>query len=60
MNKVRSLFDQAVMQIDDMLCYVINGSIARSATRRYLIYSEADSEVLRPTGPLLHAKFHNS
>jgi len=29
---------------------VITGSIARSATRRYLIYSEADFEVLRPAG----------
>ena len=29
---------------------VITGSIAQSATRRYLSYSEADSEVFRPTG----------
>jgi len=29
---------------------IITGSIARSATRRYLIYSEADFEVFRPTG----------
>jgi len=29
---------------------VITGSIARSATRRYLIYSEADFEVFRPAG----------
>jgi len=29
---------------------VITGSIARSASRRYLIYSEADLEVFRPTG----------
>jgi len=28
----------------------ITGSIARSATRRYLIYSEADFEVFRPSG----------
>jgi len=52
---------------------LITGSIARSARRRYLIYSEADFEVFRPAGatrctdggeiwrrgpPLLHAKFH--
>ena len=49
---------------------VITGSIARSATRRYLICSKADFEVFRPrgrqvapmrvkwVGPLLHAKFH--
>jgi len=43
---------------------IITGSIARSATRRYLNYSEADFEVFRPAGatscigPLLHAKFH--
>jgi len=29
---------------------VVTGSIARSATRRYLIYSEADFEVFGPTG----------
>jgi len=29
---------------------VITGSIARSASRRYLIYSEADFEVCRPVG----------
>jgi len=48
------------------------GNIARSATRRYLSYSEADFEVFRPAGatrctdgdeiwhegPLLRAKFH--
>jgi len=28
----------------------ITGSIARSATRRYLIYSEADFEGFRPSG----------
>ena len=28
----------------------VTGSIARSATRRYLIYSGADFEVFRPTG----------
>ena len=51
----------------------ITGSIARSARRRYLIYSDADFEVFRPTGAtrctdggeiwhgggnLLRAKFH--
>ena len=49
----------------------ITGSIARSAARRYLSYSEADPEGFRPagatrctggvkfgTGPLLRAKFH--
>jgi len=29
---------------------IVTGSIARSATRRYLIYSEADFEVFRPEG----------
>ena len=29
---------------------LFTGSIARSATRRYLIYSEADFEVFRPAG----------
>jgi len=29
---------------------LITGSIARSATRRYLIYSEADFEVFAPQG----------
>jgi len=49
---------------------IITGSIARSATRQYLIYSEADFKDFLPTGatrctdggeiwrPLLHAKFH--
>jgi len=48
---------------------IFTDSIARSATRRYLSYSEADFEVFRPAvairstdggeiwhGPLLHAK----
>jgi len=30
--------------------FIFTGSIARSATRRYLIYSEADFEVCRPAG----------
>ena len=30
------------------LVCIITGSIARSASRRYLIYSEADFEVFRP------------
>jgi len=53
--------------------WTITGSIARSSTRRYLIYSEADFEVFRPAGAtcctdggeiwhgggdLLRAKFH--
>ena len=29
---------------------IITGSIARSASRRYLVYSEADYEVVRPAG----------
>jgi len=33
-----------------LLWCVITGSIARSARRRYLIYSEADFEVFRPAG----------
>jgi len=51
----------------------ITGSIAGCASRRYLIYSDADFEVFRPGGatrctdggeiwhggdPLLHTKFH--
>jgi len=49
--------------------WVFTGSIARSASHRYLIYSEADFEVFRHAGatgctdegeiwPLLRAKFH--
>jgi len=34
------------------------GSIARSASHRYLIYSEADFEVFCHEGPHLRAKFH--
>jgi len=30
--------------------FLVTGSIARSASRRYLIYSEADFEVFRPAG----------
>ena len=30
--------------------FFITGSIARSASRRYLVYSEADFEVFRPAG----------
>jgi len=33
-----------------MLRYVITGSIARSASRRYLLYSEANFDVFRPAG----------
>ena len=33
---------------------VITGDTARSTTRRYLIYSEADFEVFRPAGDMLH------
>ena len=53
------------------LINIVTGSIARSAKRRYLSYSEADFEVFRPTGvarctdgsenwesSLFHAKFH--
>jgi len=35
-------------QPSTFLLFVITGSIARSATRRYLSYSEADFEVFRP------------
>ena len=31
------------------VCLFVTGSIARSASRRYLVYSEADFEVFRPT-----------
>jgi len=30
--------------------FIITGSIARSASRRYLVYSEADFEVFLPAG----------
>ena len=48
------------------LVCIITGSIARSASRRYLIYSEADFEVFRHAratrctdgGEIWHAKFH--
>jgi len=33
-----------------MLIVVFTGSIASSASRRYLVYSEADFEVFRPAG----------
>jgi len=33
-----------------LLKCVFTGSIARSASRRYLVYSEADFEVFRPAG----------
>jgi len=33
-----------------MLRHIISGGIAQSATRRYIIYSEADFELFRPTG----------
>ena len=53
-------------------CDIFSGSIARSASRRYLIYSEADFDIFRPAGatrctdggeiwhegPLFHAKFY--
>jgi len=39
------------------VCVFVTGSNARSATCRYLIYSEADFEVSRPAGAT-HAKFH--
>jgi len=29
---------------------LITGSIARSTSRRYLVYSEADFEIFRPAG----------
>jgi len=32
------------------MLYIITGSIAHSASRRYLFYSEADFEVFRPSG----------
>jgi len=38
------------LSINYGLLVIFTGSIARSATRRYLIYSEADFEVFRPPG----------
>ena len=58
-----------------LICFIFTGGIARSATRRYLIYSEADFEVFLPAGATSctdwgeiwhwggdppHAKFHPS
>jgi len=36
--------------IDYREMIIFTGSIARNATRRYLIYSQADFEVFRPAG----------
>jgi len=33
-----------------LACQLITGSIARSASRRYLVYAESDFEVFRPAG----------
>jgi len=64
---------ETVAQTDGQTFPISTGSIARSASRRYLVYSEADFEVFRPSGatrctdggeiwhersPLPHAKFH--
>jgi len=38
-----------LLQVNDIYSFIL-GSIARSASRRYLIYSEADFEVFRPAG----------
>ena len=58
------------MNLEETSHHMFTGSIARSASRRYLIYSEADFEVFRSAGAtrctdgceiwhgLLHAKFH--
>jgi len=48
MEQTSLLFD-----VTGGLCLTVSfftGSIARSASRRYLIYSEADFEVFRPAG----------
>ena len=65
------LISVIVTPVNGISKYIIfTCSIARSASRRYLIYSEADFKVFHPTaatrctdggeicGPLLHAKFH--
>ena len=39
-----------ITQPDAKNTHLITGSIALSTTRRYLIYSQADFEVFRPTG----------
>ena len=39
------------METENLTNYnIITGSIARSASRRYLVYPEADFEVFRPAG----------
>jgi len=49
MLHIRNLFFNQITQCACALCF-FTGSIAHSAKRRYLSYSEADFEVFRPAG----------
>jgi len=40
----------AAKNVEFFVCLFVTGGIARSASRRYLIYSQADFEVFRPAG----------
>ena len=55
-NKIKQL--QETFYCSIYFIFIFTGSIARSATRRYLSYSEADFEVFRPFEDSLRAKFH--
>jgi len=49
-NLVPQLHIDLVLAVSNCSQLLRAGSIARSATRRYLIYSEANFEVFRPAG----------
>jgi len=40
----------AAKNVEFFVCLFVTGGIARSTSRRYLIYSQADFEVFRPAG----------
>jgi len=48
--KLLNLDLHSAHQCNSSYGFLVTGSIARSATRRYLSYSEADFEVFRPAG----------
>jgi len=47
-RQVAALVRHALTEVCTVPVFLVTGSIARSATCRYLIYSEADFEVFRP------------
>jgi len=47
---VARTFSTRTTQVTFHLNHIFTGSIARSASRRYLIHSDADFEVFRPAG----------